>query len=97
MLRIDIEEQTVADFERLRRRRTAREEAQHRVRAVAVIVDQLLESVAQCSHPGIAALRYPRSPRPSMQHWSRASRRKRRAGRVTGGYTATRPIRMHKG
>ncbi len=41
MLRIDVEQQAVADRQHLRRLRARRGEAQHRVRAVAVLVDQV--------------------------------------------------------
>ena len=52
MLRIEVEEQAVADGERLRRRGAGRGEAQHRVRAVAVVVDQLLGDLRRAGRAG---------------------------------------------
>ena len=54
MLRIDVEEQPIADLEHLRRRRAGRGEAQHRVGAVAVIVDELLAQHRHASRIGRA-------------------------------------------
>ena len=42
MLRVEVEEQAIVDGERLGRGGARRGEAQHRVGAVAVLVDQLL-------------------------------------------------------
>ena len=53
MLRVDVEQEPIADVEHLRRRRAGRGEAQHGVRAVAVVVDELL------AHRGHAGARAP--------------------------------------
>ena len=52
MLRIEVEEQAVVDDERLRRGRARRGEAQHRIRAVAVVVDQLFAGLRGTGRAG---------------------------------------------